>query len=31
MNIMTSLKHENITNVVCIGKGPYDKQDGNEP
>ena len=31
MTIMTSIKHENITNVACIGKGPYDKQDGNEP
>lgn len=31
MTIMTSLKHDNITKVVCIGKGPYDKQDGNEP
>ena len=28
---MTSLKHENIISVVCIGKGPYDKQDGTEP
>lgn len=28
---MTSLKHESIVNVVAVGKGPYDKQDGAEP
>jgi serine/threonine protein kinase len=31
VTIMSSMKHDYIINTKAVGRGPYDKLDGNEP